>query len=69
MSSNPDQPQRSLVWSGKPTVTPVLMVWGIISIVVLLVLVSLEWFAGNSGNPAFPPSVAAGGLVLPYPLK
>jgi hypothetical protein len=71
LAENPNNPPgANLVWKDKPTIMPLVMIWGIVSIILIVVLVTVEWYFGNNGLGAgIPSSVPAAGSAFPYPIE
>ncbi len=60
------------IWHGKPSVGSFVIIYGLIAIVSILILVTLEYILSLSSIAAryvFPPSVRSGGLLIPYPVE
>jgi hypothetical protein len=60
------------VWLGRPSVSVLYLLYGIIALVIIVVLVGAElWLGGRLavGRLLFPRSVAFGGRVVPYPVE
>ncbi len=68
----PTSEARTLVWSGRPSVSPYIAIYGIILMVILIVLVTVEFLLGSSGgSPAtfLPTSLTLGGFRILYPIE
>ncbi len=59
------------VWTGRPSVSVFYVLYGIISLVVIVVLVGLEFLAGDTGvgKVIFPKSIVLSALRIPYPVE
>jgi len=72
-SSPPTAAEKvTLVWQGRPAVGRILAAYGVIALVAIVFLVTLEWYLGNSsaaGSVIFPSSVSLSGITIPYPVE
>jgi hypothetical protein len=60
------------VWHGKPSVGSYILIYGVLAIISILVLVTLEYFgshASAAGGALFPYSIRSGGVVIPFPVE
>ena len=64
--------KANLVWKGRPAVGSLIAIYGLISIIVIVVLVTIEWYVGNYysiGKQIFPNSITVGSVTIPYPVE
>ncbi|GEM_PF-1632227 len=67
-----EQRSNALLWSDRPAVGPVLIVLGMLFLLAIVILVSLEWFLGNyvgGFTPFLPRSAQIGDVVVQYPVE
>lgn len=60
---------RQLVWRSRPSISPLVVIYGIVSMIVLLILVTLEYVAGSNSTTLLPASIDAGGTIIYYPVE
>ncbi|MGH2638735.1 MAG: hypothetical protein ACRDF4_05555, partial [Rhabdochlamydiaceae bacterium] len=62
----------NLVWFGRPAIGAYLALYGIVAIIAIVILDTLEWYYGNTtswGSMIFPRTFAFGSTVIPYPVE
>lgn len=72
MSGNAAPPKAELVWKGRPEIGILLALYGIMALVAIVILLTLEFYASLStriGSSVFPSSVTLGRTVVPYPVE
>ncbi len=59
------------VWHGKPSVGSYVIIYGLLALIAIVILVTLEYYAGLSSGakPIFPSSITISGIILPYPVE
>jgi hypothetical protein len=59
--------EEAVVWKGRPSVLPFAVLYGVLGVIIIAALVSLElWFAGSFGMPSLAATLSIGGLSIPY---
>jgi hypothetical protein len=67
-----DQKSGGPIWHGKPAIGSYVIIYGLIAIVVILILVTLEYVLSTSSPIArslMPPQARFGSTIVPYPVE